>query len=140
MKRALLTASPERLAALRHIAGFLISGTLAFLTDVGVTKLVGALTAWPWGICRLIAMPPSMLVAWACHRRLTFAVQVPPSLLEFTRYVTMAWSAALLNYLLFLGVLWLRTGTDPAVAIGVSSLVAMAYSYLAMRFGVFTKR
>lgn len=135
-----MTVSQQHLAALKHIAGFLTSGTLAFITDVGVTKAVGALTAWPWGICRLLAMPPAMLVAWACHRHLTFAVQQPANVQEFARYVAMAWSAALLNYLLFLAVLWFRPTTDAAIAIGVSSLIAMAYSYLAMRFGVFTRR
>jgi putative flippase GtrA len=135
-----MSRSLQAIANLKHVAGFLLSGTLAFITDVGVTKAVGALTAWPWGVCRLLAMVPAMLVAWACHRHLTFAVKQPPSLVEFARYITMAWSAAVLNYVLFLGVLWLWPDTDPAIAIAVSSLLAMAYSYVAMRFGVFARR
>jgi putative flippase GtrA len=127
-------------AQVRPMLGFLVSGIAAFITDAGVTKVIGLATAWPWGVCRLGGIMVAMVVAWACHRRLTFAVRVPPSAAEFGRYAALAWTTAALNYSLFLGVLWLRPGTDSTLAIGVSSLFAMAYSYLGMRYGVFTRR
>jgi putative flippase GtrA len=129
-----------RVPQIKHIAGFLVSGLAAFLMDVGVTKLVGAVTGWPWGVCRAVAIPPAMLVSWLCHRHLTFAVETPANLREFARFFAMSWSTVLVNYLLFLAVLWLRPGLDAGFAIFLSSLVAMAYSYVAMRFGVFVKR
>jgi putative flippase GtrA len=125
---------------IKPMLGFLVSGIAAFVTDAGVTKAIGLATGWPWGVCRLGGIMVAMVVAWACHRRLTFAVTAPPSAAEFGRYVALAWTTAALNYALFLSVLWLRPGTDSTLAIGVSSILAMAYSYLGMRYGVFTRR
>jgi putative flippase GtrA len=56
------------------------------------------------------------------------------------RYVAVGWTAALVNYLVFVALLWGVTGLDTTIAIAVSSLVAMAYSFVGMRFGVFTRR
>jgi putative flippase GtrA len=125
---------------IRQAAGFLVSGIAAFVTDTGVTKLVGWLTAWPWAACRIGGIMAAMVVAWACHRRLTFAVKASPSVNEFARYVALAWTTAALNYTIFLIVLWYRPGTDTTLAIAISSLIAMTYSYLGMRVGVFTRR
>lgn len=125
---------------LRPALGFLISGCAAFITDASVTKGIGLATGWSWGVSRLGGIAAAMVVAWACHRRLTFAVATPPNLGEFSRYVALAWTTAALNYALFLAVLWWRPGTDSTLAIAISSLIAMAYSYLGMRYGVFTRR
>lgn len=119
--------------------GFLVSGTLAFITDVAVTRGLG-FAGVPTVASRVGGIAVAMVVAWACHRRLTFAVSVPPSVAEFMRYVAVGWTAALVNYLVFVALLWGVTGLDTTIAIAVSSLVAMAYSFVGMRFGVFTRR
>lgn len=131
--------APER-SRLTQLAGFLVSGSLAFLVDVVVTKALSGFAGLPWGISRIIAIAVAMVVAWSCHRRLTFAVKTAPTLDEFARYASVGWSAAALNYVVFLVFIWLLPSWDKALAIGVASIVAMAYSYLGMRFGVFTKR
>jgi putative flippase GtrA len=120
--------------------GFVISGGLAFITDVGIAKAAHVYLGLSWPVSRLLAIAGAMVVAWAAHRTLTFAVNLPPTLREFGRYVGVAWSTAVLNYLLFLGVLWLAPGLDGTIAIGISSLFAMAYSYAGMRFGVFNRK
>jgi putative flippase GtrA len=132
-------ARPPQPNRTRHIAGFIISGGLAFLVDVAVAKTLHGLVGWPWPMSRLLAIACAMVVAWACHRRLTFAVQTAPTLAEFGRYAGVAWSAAAVNYAVFLTVLWLLPSLDATIGIGVASVVAMAYSYLGMRFGVFGK-
>ena len=131
--------TPER-SRFAQLAGFLVSGSLAFLVDVVVTKALSGFAGLPWSVSRILAIAVAMIVAWACHRRLTFAVRTAPTLDEFIRYAGVGWSAAALNYLVFLAFIWLLPNWDKAVAIGVASLVAMAYSYLGMRFGVFTQR
>lgn len=135
-----MTAWTTRIAGLKHAAGFLVSGIAAFVTDTGVTKLIGWLTAWPWAACRIVGIAAAMVVSWACHRRLTFAMTAPPSLSEFARYVALAWTTAALNYAVFLVVLWFNPSIDTTIAIAISSLVAMVYSYLGMRIGVFNRR
>ncbi len=128
-----------RQSRVRHIGGFLVSGSLAFIADVGISKACNVVLGWPWPISRLLGIAGAMFVAWLAHRTLTFAVKTPPTRAEFTRYVGLASSTAVLNYVIFLVVLWFLPSLDGSVAIGISSLVAMVYSYAGMRFGVFTR-
>jgi putative flippase GtrA len=123
-----------------QFAGFVLSGSLAFVTDVGVTKLVQAYAGWPWGVSRLVALCFAIVVAWASHRTFTFAVTARPSVAEFLKYLGVAWTAAALNYVVFLIFIWLLPDWDKAIAIGAASLVAMTFTYAGLRFGVFTKR
>ena len=133
------SSAPPR-SRLAQLAGFLVSGSLAFLVDVIVTKALSGFAGLPWSVSRILAIAVAMVVAWACHRRLTFAVKTAPTMTEFIRYAGVGWSAAALNYAVFLIFIWLLPNYDKALAIGVASIVAMAYSYLGMRFGVFTQR
>lgn len=123
----------------RHLLGFGISGGLAFATDVGIAKACHSLLGLSWPVSRIAAIAGAMVVAWAAHRRLTFAVTAPPSIGEFLRYAGVAWSTALLNYVIFLGVLWAMPSLDGTIAIAISSIVAMVYSYAGMRYGVFRR-
>ena len=88
---------------------------------------------------RLIAISLAMVVAWLMHRTLTFAVTTPPSVAEFLRYAGVAWTAAALNYGLFVAILLARPGTEPLLALAVSAGAAMAFAYLGMRFAAFEK-
>lgn len=135
-----MTPETEPRSRLEQLVGFLVSGSLAFLVDVIVTKALTGLAGLPWSISRVIAIAVAMVMAWACHRRLTFAVKTAPTFDEFVRYAGVGWSAAALNYLVFLVFIWLLPNYDKALAIGVASIIAMFYSYLGMRFGVFTRR
>jgi putative flippase GtrA len=125
---------------LQQLAGFLVSGSLAFLVDVVVTKVLAGFAGLPWGVSRILAISVAMVVAWACHRRLTFAVTTPASLAEFIKYAGVGWSAAALNYAIFLVFIWLLPDWDKALAIGTGSLFAMLYTYAGLRFGVFARR
>ncbi len=135
-----MTDEPDKRSGLLHLAGFLVSGTLAFVVDVAVTKLLSEIAGVPWGVSRMIAIGIAMVVAWLCHRRLTFAVTTPISAAEFIKYAGVGWSAAVLNYLVFLAFIWLLPSIEKAFAIGTASLIAMVYTYLGLRFGVFAKR
>ncbi len=132
--------TPAPRPKLLQLAGFLVSGSLAFLVDVVVTKLLSGFAGLPWGISRILAIGVAMVVAWLCHRRLTFAVTTPISVPEFVKYAGVGWSAAALNYAIFLIFIWLLPDWDKAVAIGVASLVAMSYTYIGLSLGVFAKR
>lgn len=132
--------SPAPHSRFAQLAGFLMSGSFAFLVDVIMTKALAGFAGLPWGVSRIIAIAVAMVVAWACHRRLTFAVRTAPTIAEFIRYAGVGWSAAALNYVIFLVFIWVLPNYDKALAIGVASIVAMAYSYLGMRFGVFKQK
>jgi putative flippase GtrA len=130
-------AQPQ--SRLAHLIGFGISGGLAFLVDVAVTKALIGYVGAPAAVSRVIAIAVAMVVAWACHRRLTFALRSTPTIAEFLRYASMGWSAAALNYSVFIAALWLLPGLDEAIAIAIASAIAMAYSYVAMRMAVFKR-
>jgi putative flippase GtrA len=126
-------------SGLRHWVGFLASGGLAFGVDVALSTLFAQGFGWPWAVSRLVAIAAAMVVAWLAHRRLTFALTTPATLQEFVRYAGLGWSAAALNYGVFLCLIWLLPWLEPAIAIAIASVVAMVASYLGMRFAVFQR-
>jgi putative flippase GtrA len=123
----------------RHWAGFLVSGGAAFATDVTISKLLHDWIGWSWPVSRFLAISLAMVVGWLAHRRLTFALSTRPTVAEFARYAGMAWVAAALNYVVFLALLWLLPWIEPALAIAISSGIAMAASYIGMRLAVFRR-
>jgi putative flippase GtrA len=135
-----MSEKAQQRGLMEHGAGFVASGALAFLVDMGVLSL---LTRWlefsPY-MARPIGISVAMCVGWLAHRRLTFGVQVAPTFAEFARYVGVAWLAAAINYALFSLGLWLVPTFAPELMLVVSSLGAMTVSYVGMRYGVFTQR
>jgi putative flippase GtrA len=124
---------------LRHWLGFLVSGVLALSTDVAVSTVLADGLGVAWPLARPVAIAVAMVVGFFAHRRLTFAKRGRPTLDEFGRYVAVAWSAAALNYAVFLGLLWALPTLMPQIAIIGAALVAMVAAYLGFRFAVFTR-
>ena len=136
---------PNRLAPggqhpVRHGLGFLVSGGTAFAVDALVLELLTVLLGVHPIAARLVAISLAMIAGWLMHRTFTFAVPTPPSVAEFLRYAGVAWTAAALNYGLFVAILLVRPGTEPLVALVVSSTAAMIFAYLGMRFAAFRQR
>jgi putative flippase GtrA len=126
-------------AAARHWGGFAVSGAIAFGTDAAVLELLTRFAAMPPLAARLIAIACAMVAGWRAHRRLTFAVATAPTLKEFLAYVAVASTSAAINYLVFAAILLLRPATYPFAALVASSLAAMVFAYLGMRFGAFRR-
>ena len=81
-----------------------------------------------------------MVAGWLMHRTFTFAVQTPPSVPEFLRYAGVAWTAAAVNYGRVRADLLARPAIEPLAALVVSSVAAMVFAYLGMRFAAFRQR
>jgi putative flippase GtrA len=122
---------------LRHWLGFLSSGGLAFTVDGIVLKALTLLLGWHPIIARLFAISLAMLVGWLAHRTFTFALRVPPSLGEFLRYAAVGWTAAAVNYAVFVLVLLVWPKAEPLAALLLSSLAATLFAYLGMRYAAF---
>jgi putative flippase GtrA len=120
--------------------GFLISGGIAFSVDALVLTLLTSLLLVHPIPARLVAISLAMVVGWLAHRRLTFAVQAAPSFAEFGRYAAIAWTAAAVNYGVFVVIMLQRPQTPSLLALVAASLVAMFVAYLGMRFGAFRHR
>lgn len=122
----------------RHGLGFLFSGALAFLTDASLLTLLTFLGLHPIA-ARFFAIWIAMTVGWLAHRRFTFRLPTPPSGAEFARYAAVQWISAAINYGIFVFILLLRPSTTPLYALFASSLVAMVFAYLGMRFAAFRR-
>jgi putative flippase GtrA len=120
-----------------HYGGFLVAGTLAFLTDAAVLEGLTRFAELSPFLARLFSISVAMVVAWLLHRKITFAVSAPPSLPEFLQFAAVVWTAQAVNYLVFCGVLIAVPGTTPFVALVLACLVAMFVSYTGYRYGVF---
>lgn len=131
--------SPAARGVVRHLGGFATSGAIAFTVDATIlTLLTRGLGVDPF-VARIAAIAAAMVAGWLSHRRLTFDVRTPATAAEFLSYAAVAWTSAALNYLVYAAILVLRPATDPLAALVAASLVAMIFSYLGMRFGVFRK-
>ena len=122
-----------------HSGGFLVSGSLAFLTDAGILfALTRGLGLDPFS-ARIAAIGCAMIVGFFAHRRLTFAAKEPATLAQFAKFLGVATTASVVNYAVYAGILVLRPPTDPLAALVVATAVAMGISYAGLRFGVFRK-
>jgi putative flippase GtrA len=125
---------------LRHGLGFLTSGAAAFTVDAAVLGLLTSVAGVHPIVARLAAISLAMVTGWLMHRRLTFAVPVPPTVPEFLRYAGVAWMAAAVNYGAFVLIVLERPSFEPLVALVLSSIVAAIFAYLGMRFAAFRQR
>jgi putative flippase GtrA len=125
---------------LRHGLAFLISGGTAFAVDAIVLKLLTAVFGIHPIAARLAAISLAMVAGWLMHRTFTFAVRVSPTFAEFLRYAGVAWSASAVNYGVFVLALLAYPDIEPLAALVVSSIAAMGFAYLGMRFAAFRRR
>lgn len=130
--------APQTLA--RHGAGFLLSGLISFSVDAAMLHALTRLAGLDPFSARLLAIAVAMIAGWLAHRRWTFVQQTPPSLPEFLRYAALAWSAAAINYTIYALILIARADLEPFAALVGATIVAMGFSYLGMRFGVFARK
>jgi putative flippase GtrA len=124
-------------AGLSHWLGFLASGITSFIVDGSVLKLLTVIFAVPVLPARVGSIAVSMVVGWLMHRRFTFRIAARPSWTEFARFIGVAWSTAIVNYLLFVGFLYVRPTLEPLIAVFAAGLIAMVWSYLGLRFAAF---
>jgi putative flippase GtrA len=139
MEREGHQSAPGRRHPLRHGLAFLVSGGVAFAVDALVLELLTRAFGVPPIVARIAAIALAMVAGWLMHRTFTFMVEAPPSLAEFLRYAGVAWSAAAVNYGVFVLVLLAWPAVEPLAALVVSSVAAMTFSYLGMRFAAFRR-
>ncbi len=124
---------------LRHGAGFIASGLIAFSTDAAVLWLLTRLAGLDPYSARILAILVAMVAAYFAHRRLTFNVPEPPSLTQFGKFASIAATANGINYALYVGILLGVPGATPLIAFLAASAVAVGISYAGFRFSVFRK-
>ncbi|HEX5959295.1 MAG TPA: GtrA family protein [Hyphomicrobiaceae bacterium] len=131
------TAAPGRQHPLQHGLAFVLSGTLAFITDAGILKLLTASLGMHPLLARLVSLSFAHVVGWLSHRRFTFRLTAPPTLRELARYIGVQSTVAVLNYAIYSAIILARPGIEPVLALFISSGVAMFFSYFGIRFAAF---
>ncbi len=129
--------APRAQHPVRHGLAFLVSGSTAFTVDALTLELLTRVIGLHPILARLGAIALAMVAGWLMHRTYTFEVKAPPSVAEFVRYAGVAWSAAAINYGVFVLVVLAYPGIEPLAALVVSSVAAMTFAYLGMRFAAF---
>jgi predicted glycoside hydrolase/deacetylase ChbG (UPF0249 family)/putative flippase GtrA len=130
-------SAPGAQRPVRHAMAFFVSGGTAFLVDALVLTLLTAVAGLHPILARVAAIALAMVAGWLMHRTFTFRVRARPSLPEFLRYAGVAWSAAAVNYGVFVLIVLAYAAIEPLVALIVSSAVAMAFAYVGMRLRPF---
>jgi putative flippase GtrA len=133
-------SAPGAQHPVRHGLAFLVSGGTAFIVDALVLKLLTSVFGLHPIVARLAAIAVAMVAGWLMHRTFTFRVTARPSLPEFLRYAGVAWTAAAVNYGLFVLIVLAYPAIEPLVALVISSAVAMVFAYLGLRFAAFRQR
>ena len=133
-------SAPGAQHPVRHGLGFLVSGATAFTVDALVLELLTLVFGLHPIVARLAAIALAMVAGWLMHRTFTFRVAARPSLAEFLRYAGVAWTAAAVNYGLFVLIVLAYPDIEPLVALVISSAVAMVFAYIGMRFAAFRQR
>ena len=117
---------------------FVVVGCLGFVVD---SSIVFALSET--GVSSVLARIPALVAAifttWILNRTLTFRVNTPKSREEVSRYIAVALSSAVLNFLLYT-VLVVIIGVRPVVAVAVSTIALLFYSFYGYRQFAFKTR
>jgi putative flippase GtrA len=131
---------PAGQTPLRHGLRFMTSGAVAFAVDAAVLAVLSSGLGVHPIVARPLAITLAMLAGWLMHRTLSFAVATPPSIAEFLRFAGVAWTATAINYGAFVLIIVLNPQFAPLAAMVISSLAAMTFSYLGLRFAAFRDR
>ena len=133
-------SAPGAQHPVRHGLAFLVSGATAFSVDALVLALLTSFVGLNPLVARLAGIVLAMVAGWLMHRTFTFRVAARPSVPEFLRYAGVAWTAAAVNYAVFVVIVLAFAAIEPLVALVVSSAAAMAFAYFGMRFAAFRQR
>ncbi len=109
--------------------GFAVDAIL--LKTIMVAGLAGPLAA------RIFSLALAGLLTWQLNRNFTFAPSGDSQLSEAARYGSVVVAASLVNYTIYAGLMLAVPALEPLVALVVSSVSAMGFSYIGYERFVF---
>jgi putative flippase GtrA len=130
-------AAPGGQHPLMHGLAFVFSGTLAFVVDAGILQLLTAFGGLHPIVARIGSLPCAQVTGWLSHRRFTFRLTTPPTFAELLRYLGVQSTVALINYGIFALIVLMWPAIGSMVALIVSCLIGMFFSYFGIRFAAF---
>jgi putative flippase GtrA len=109
---------------------FVVVGCLGFIVDAGVVLVLSEAGAPPI-LARIPALAAAIFTTWALNRTLTFRIKAPKSREEAIRYIAVALSSAVLNFLLY--TVLVLVDVRPVTAVAVSTITLLFYNFLGYR-------
>ena len=106
---------------------FIVVGCLGFVVDAGMGFVLSEAGVSPV-LARIPALAAAIFTTWILNRTLTFRVNAPKSGSELARYIAVALSSAVLNFLLY-AALVVMMGVWPVIAVAVSTIALLFYSF-----------
>jgi putative flippase GtrA len=124
---------------MRRIGPFLLAGGAGFAVDAGVLILLTRIGGLDPFVARLVSVSAAILTTWLINRLLTFGPSGRPVAVEGARYGGVAVAVALINYVVYAGVLLVAPKVPPLAALVVASGAAMVLSYAGYSRLVFSR-
>jgi putative flippase GtrA len=120
---------------------YVLVGSIGFVIDAGVLGLLHYQAGWDVMPSRFASFAIAVTATWLLNRLITFPGSRSQQLLaEWFRYTVVNVIGGGLNLAVFAGLVhWTRgAAAEPMIAIVISSLAALAFTYTANRCLVFT--
>lgn len=126
----------------RELTGFLVAGSLGFLTDTCVLYLLQMASVGPY-VGRVVSFLCAVYVTWHLNRKLAFTgAGNNGTFWEWWRYLWAMSAGGLINFAAYSATLHLapETGWRPLLGVTIGSAIALFANFLIMKFWVFRKR
>jgi putative flippase GtrA len=114
---------------MRKLVWFIAAGSAGFLVDAGSLTLLVQWTSLGPFIARILSIALAVTTTWLINRHLTFEKSPHSTAVEATRYGSVAFITALINYGLFSGMILIWPALWPAIAAGMATIVTMFLSF-----------
>lgn len=124
---------------MKRLVWFAFAGGTGFVVDAGVLQILLSVTSVGPFIGRVISIAVAMTATWLINRTFTFGKSDRHVAEEGARYGVIGVLGALLNYGIYSAIVLALPGVWPVMAVAVSSVAAMAFSYLGYSRFVFGK-
>ncbi len=115
---------------MKKLFWFAVAGGTGFVVDAGVLFLLISFTPIGPFVGRVISIAVAMACTWLINRSRTFGKSDRHVAAEGARYAMVGIASALFNYGVYSGCLLMFPTLWPVFATAISSVAAMAFSYL----------
>ncbi len=124
---------------MKKLVRFGIAGTAGFVIDATVLWLLLETTPLGPFVARAVAIAVALVATWYLNRSFTFGASRRSIAVEGFRYGSVGLVSAMVNYLIYGGLLLALPILQPMAALVIASIAAMAFSFFGYSRFVFRR-
>ncbi len=124
---------------MKKLVRFGIVGTAGFVIDAALLWLLLETTPLGPFLARAIAIAVALVATWYLNRSFTFGASRRSIAVEGFRYGSVGITSAVVNYLIYSGLLLSLPILQPLAALVIASIAAMAFSFFGYSRFVFRR-